>query len=163
MAFAQIYISRDCLESSFPYLEEAVQPCVGDVIYGSRYPDPAEVSASAAHGTLRRFLELDVRVDTEDLPAIGWLITETGLCVPDTSTLNEEVILGEIPEEGLTEKQLYKHHKNQSRLITAAIEESAIWSGLFGWRGQLPENLKAGVLVVKAQGAWHATDSDPED
>ena len=162
MAFAQIYILRGCPQDSFPALEEAMQACVGGIVYGNSYPEDKEVSASAAHATLGRFMELEVRVDTEDLPGPGWLMTLGGLCIPDSSTLAEGEIFAEVPEVGLTEKQLYDHHKVQSRQLTDVIASDGIWSEMIGWRGQLPPKLKVGALVVKAQGAWHATDSGPE-
>jgi hypothetical protein len=163
MAFAQIYINRDCPAASFPDLEGAIQPCVGDVVYGARFHSgDAEVSASAAHGTMRRYMELDVRVDTEDLPEPGWLMTDEGLCIPDSLALTDEVVVGEIPAAGLSEKQLYDHHKIQSRLICGRIAVSEIWNEIIGWHNQVPPELKVGALVVKAQGAWHATDTKTE-
>lgn len=162
MAFAQIYVRRDCPQESFPQLEEAVAGCVGEVIYGNHYPDDADVSAATLHGTLGTFAELEVKVDTEDLPKAGWLITDSGLCIPDASGVAIGEITREVPEQGLTEKELYQHHKVQARKITGVVGAHTIWTELIGWRGQLAPDKKLGTLVVKAQGAWHATYSEPQ-
>ena len=159
MAFSQIYVHRACPQESFPYLEEEIIPCVGQVVYGDRYPGEEAVSAATMHGTLGTFMELEVKVDTVDLPRSGWLISNSGLCVPGDSETTAGEIVGKVSSNGLTEHQLYRHHAVQARQITEAVTAHPLWSDIIGWRGQLPPNKKLGTLVVKAQGPWHATNS----
>ncbi len=164
MAFAQIFIDRQCPSSSFEYLEEQVAKTVGPEVYGDRYPHHADVDSAVSYARLATYMALKVEIDTEDLPSKGWFITSSGLCVPPQSS-EPGITVGQVTEKGLEDDQRQAHFAVLAGRICESLAGHAMWdSGEINW---FPNNKKGplkrlGVLVARAEGAWHATYSEPE-
>jgi|GEM_PF-5526619 len=160
MAYVNALVSRECDPACIELVEVAIAECVKPIVYdGVEHPEETAVDVSVAYAQLDTFMALKVEIDTEDLPAKGWLITESGLCVRATS----ELAVGKLKtvrRRQLTDSRWNAHSFAQGKEVHDRFVEHPIWNAArnLGWRRSgMDSHKQLGVLVAKAEGAWYAS------